>query len=174
MDPRVALSKRLAHALRHDPGKYGLTLDAEGWAALPDVLAALRVSRADVDAVLALAGKRRFEVSGERVRARYGHSVAERVAHPEAVPPDVLFHGTSAATVPAIRAGGLKPMGRQRVHLSADRETAVAVGRRRRGPVAVLVVDARAAYAAGVRFNDSGDGVWLAEPVPAAFVRDDG
>ena len=170
MDPRVALSKRLAHALRHDPGKYGLVLNAQGWAPLADVVAALRVDVPRIEAVLALPGKRRYEVDGGRIRARYGHSVADPVELPAAVPPEVLFHGTSAAVVPAILDRGLLPMRRQYVHLSADRETALVVARRRRGEVALLVVAARAAYGAGVVFRESGDGVWLADPVPPAYL----
>ena len=135
--------------------------------------AALRVAVADVEAAVALPGKKRYEIAGSRVRARYGHSTGERVEHPPAEPPELLFHGTSAAAVAAIARDGLRPMTRQSVHLSADRETALAVARRRRGEVALLAVAARAAYDAGVAFRDAGDGVWLADAVPAAYVTAD-
>ena len=29
--PSTELSRVLSHALRHDPGRYGLELDPEGW-----------------------------------------------------------------------------------------------------------------------------------------------
>ena len=82
----------------------------------------------------------------------------------------MLFHGTSASVVPTILREGLRPMSRQYVHLSADSETAYAVGRRRRGEVVVLVVDAAAAHAAGVTFRLGGDGIWLADAVPPEYV----
>ena len=128
------------------------------------------MSVADVEAAVALPGKKRYEIEGGRIRARYGHSVAERVEHPAAVPPEVLFHGTSATAVPAILRDGLRPMSRQYVHLSADRPTALAVGRRRRGEVVVLTVRAAEAHAAGVTFRPAGDGVWLSDPVPPGYV----
>lgn len=124
----------------------------------------------DVEAAVALPGKKRYEIDGDRIRARYGHSVADRIERPSATPPPTLFHGTSAGVVPAILREGLRPMSRQYVHLSADRETAYAVGRRRRGEVVVLVVDAAAAHAAGVTFRLGGDGVWLADAVPPEYV----
>ena len=39
---RVRLSKRMSKVLRHAPGSVGLTLDAHGWVAVDDLLAALR------------------------------------------------------------------------------------------------------------------------------------
>jgi putative RNA 2'-phosphotransferase len=39
IDPKQ-LSKTLAHALRHAPEEYNLTLDPEGWVGLDDLLAA--------------------------------------------------------------------------------------------------------------------------------------
>ena len=44
MDERrlTGISRVLSHALRHDPGYYGLTLDPEGWVDLKDMVAALR------------------------------------------------------------------------------------------------------------------------------------
>ena len=32
--PSTELSRVLSHALRHDPGRYGLELDPEGWVGL--------------------------------------------------------------------------------------------------------------------------------------------
>ena len=40
--PSTELSRVLSHALRHDPGRYGLELDPEGWVGLGEVVAALR------------------------------------------------------------------------------------------------------------------------------------
>ena len=168
------MSKRLALALRHQPDRFGLDLDAAGWAPVADVARGLGVSVADIEAAVALPGKKRYEIDAGRIRARYGHSIAGEVERPVAEPPPVLFHGTSAAVLPAILREGLRPMRRQYVHLSADRETAVIVGSRRRGEVVVLRVDAAAARAAGVVFRTADDGVWLAGPVPPAYLDVEG
>ena len=104
------LSKFLSLILRHAPDKVGLRLDAEGWVPLADLLAAVRaqpgwpeLDEARIREVVATSDKQRFEIAGERIRARYGHSVAGQVSYPEAEPPEILYHGTSPTALPAIR-----------------------------------------------------------------------
>jgi hypothetical protein len=86
-----------------------------------------------------------------------------------AVPPAVLYHGTVARFLPAVREQGLRPGRRVHVHLSADEATAAAVGARRGRPV-VLRVDAAGMRAAGHQFFRAANGVWLAGRVPPAFL----
>jgi putative RNA 2'-phosphotransferase len=160
----------MARALRHDPARFGLALDESGWTSVEALAAALRVPVSDVEAAVALPGKRRYEIEAGRVRARYGHSVETRVEQVAARPPGTLFHGTTADAVEAILRDGLLPMGRQYVHLSADVETARQVGGRRRRAVAVLTVAAGVAAREGVTFYDAGRGVWLADAVPARYL----
>ncbi|MGK5028692.1 RNA 2'-phosphotransferase [Janthinobacterium sp. DSP2-3-3] len=61
------------------------------------------------------------------------------------------------------------PGSRKHVHLSANGETAVAVGARHGKPV-VLTVDAAAMQAQGQVFYVSDNGVWLTQAVPARFI----
>lgn len=174
----VRLSRRLSYILRHDPASAGLTLDPQGWVAVDDLLAALgtSVSRDDLDTVVAGNDKRRYAIrSGaggrDEIRASQGHSVPVDLGLDRVPPPPVLYHGTSAAALPSIRARGLERGGRHHVHLSPDVTTAAAVGRRRRGPVAVLAVDAAAMAAAGHAFYRSANGVWLTDHVPPEYLR---
>ncbi|MDT0318122.1 RNA 2'-phosphotransferase [Streptomyces millisiae] len=179
MDERTIkkISKYLARHLRHDPGRIGLVLDEGGWADIDELLAAcgrrgMRVSRAQLDEVVARNDKRRFAVdpTGRRIRASQGHTIEVDLGLAPLAPPARLYHGTVAASLPGIRAEGLRPMRRQHVHLSPDRETATRVGARRGRPV-VLPVEAGAMHAAGHVFWRSDNGVWLTEAVPAAFLR---
>jgi putative RNA 2'-phosphotransferase len=167
----VRLSKRMSHALRHAPWLYELELDEAGWTSVADLLAALRVSRAQLESVVAESPKQRFELAGDRVRARYGHSVPGRIAGVPATPPAELFHGTSASAAARILREGLLPMRRQYVHLSVTTEMAESVGRRKGGRIRVLTIDTPAALAAGVEFLRGNEIVWLAEHVPAEFLR---
>ncbi|MBO0879435.1 MAG: RNA 2'-phosphotransferase, partial [Mycobacterium sp.] len=99
----VALSKVLAHALRHEPWRYELELDDNGWVDIDQVLDAMRqerpqwtgLERADLATVIATSAKKRYEIDGDRIRASYGHSVPGRLARTPAIPPEVLFHGTT-------------------------------------------------------------------------------
>jgi putative RNA 2'-phosphotransferase len=166
----VRLSKTMSHALRHEPWLYELELDEEGWTPVADLVSALGVSRERLEDVVRDNPKQRFELSGERIRARYGHSVAGRIQRAPGVPPVLLYHGTSASTAALVRAEGLRPMRRQYVHLSVTREMAESVGRRKGELVTVLTVDTPAARAAGVDFLRGNEFVWLTEHVPAAFL----
>ena len=61
-------------------------------------------------------------------------------------------------------------MARQNVHLSADLETAVRVGRRKGRRPVVLKIDAAAAHASGIAFYHGNDSIWLADRIPATFI----
>ena len=178
----VRLSRVVSHALRHQPARYGLALDPEGWAAVADLLAALRRHRrewaalapADLQRMIDRSDKPRFELHGERIRARYGHSVPVEPAGRPTPPPALLYHGTTPEAARRILAEGLRPMRRRFVHLSVDEDTARQVGRRRTSRPVVLLVRAGAAHEAGVRFYEGGPGIWLADRVPPGFLSLDG
>jgi putative RNA 2'-phosphotransferase len=176
----VRVSKRLSYVLRHRPDSVGLTLGTGGWVAVDDLLTALaahgrQVTRAELDEVVAGNDKRRFAVETgpdgrDRIRASQGHSVPVDLGLEAVEPPPVLYHGTGAGVVDAIRAEGLRKGRRHHVHLSADRATALRVGARRSGPVVVLTVDAAAMAADGYAFYRSANGVWLTGHVPPRYL----
>ena len=168
----VRVSKRLSYVLRHQPGSIGVSLDDAGWVDVDVLLPALaahglRLTRAELDAVVATNDKRRFafDESGTRIRASQGHSRRVDLGYLPEPPPRELFHGTVDRFLPAILAEGLRPGRRHAVHLSADVSTARAVGARRGRPV-VLRVDAAAMAADGAVFTRSANGVWLVDAVP--------
>lgn len=174
----VRLSKAVSHALRHAPWVYELELDAEGWAPVEQLVAALRekggrweaVDSAAIERMMASADKQRYELAGDRIRALYGHSVPGRIEKKPGTPPDELFHGTAPTTARLIKTDGLRPMRRQFVHLSADREMASAVGGRKSAQPVILTIDGKAAHADGVTFYEGNDRVWLADFVPPGFI----
>lgn len=174
----VKLSKRMSKVLRHDPGRVGLTLDEAGWTPVPALLAALRIDRYELDAVVAGNDKQRFAVERdadgvERIRANQGHSVPVELGLSRAIPPDELYHGTSAAAWPSIQDTGLHRGERHHVHLSADWATARRVGARRPGAVVIIVVAAAAMHRDGHEFYRSANGVWLTAAVPPAYLASD-
>jgi putative RNA 2'-phosphotransferase len=172
------LSRAVSHALRHEPWLYELELDAEGWASVDDVVAALRsekpewatLSANDLAQMIAAADKKRHEMRDGKIRALYGHSIPGKLRKTPGVPPDVLFHGTSPSFLPAIKSSGLLPMTRQYVHLSTDVDTALAVGKRKSMTPIILRVQARQASEKGVQFYIGNEKVWLADRVPPEFI----
>lgn len=172
-------SKLLSYLLRHAPEKANLTLDREGWCDVEQLLMNTDFTFTELEQLVAADKKGRYTLqSGEypltngRIRANQGHSTDEvRLTFKRAAPPVVLYHGTSTSVIPLILKEGLKPMGRHHVHLSADIDVARSVGGRRRGGHQVLRVDARRAYADGIEFLISDNGVWLVDAVPPKYLE---
>lgn len=173
----VRLSKLLSLMLRHDPKQFGIVLDAEGYASLNEVVAAIKtrvasVTQEDVIAVVETIeqDKRRFSIADGEIRANYGHSLEEKIQHEIAQPPATLLHGTNEQAIAKITAMGILPMKRQYVHLTTDRQLAERVGGRHGRPV-IVEVDAASAHAAGVRFYRANDSFWLAEKIDPKYLK---
>jgi putative RNA 2'-phosphotransferase len=173
----IQVSKLMSLILRHKPDQFGLVLDPEGFVTIEDVISALRkvIPDASIDDVrrvveLIEPDKARFTIAGIDIRANYGHSLSERIKQVRVVPPDVLLHGTSETVASTIRREGIRPMGRQYVHLTTIRDLAVRVGARH-GRSRVLEVNAVLASQQGVAFYRANDSFWLADFVPPDFIR---
>lgn len=178
MTPRqlVHLSKLLSLILRHQPQRFGVTLDAEGYASLEEVLLAVharlpQATAADVQRVVDTLepDKQRFSILDGEIRANYGHSLAGHIEQAMAAPPEVLLHGTARSALSSILEDGLKPMRRQYVHLTTERALAERIGARH-GTTCVLTVAAARAAAEGVVFYRANSSFWLANTVPARYI----
>ena len=174
----VATSKFLSLVLRHRPDVIGITLDAEGWVPVEDLLAACArhgraIPRAQLDVVVRTNDKQRFAFSadGRRIRANQGHSLPIDLGLVSVEPPDRLYHGTVPRFLESIRQEGLIKGKRHHVHLSPDVETATNVGQRRGRPV-VLVIEAGRMFRDGHKFYQSENGVWLTDAVPPEYIRE--
>lgn len=168
------LSRFLAFVLRHHPEEAGLELDDRGSADLDAVVEAMHarpgletVTRDKVERLAATdEGAARFEIQGDRIRARYGHSLTQAIQCEPGDPPADLFHGTTPESAEQILAEGLKPGDRQRVHLSVDTPSAREVGRRHCTDPVILRIDTAGAAKAGVRFYPAAPTVWLSDEIP--------
>lgn len=175
----TAISKEISYALRHRPEEFGLALDEQGFVEIDELLSVLNtkelsrnVTRKDLEAIIEQSEKKRHEIVGNRIRAIYGHSTVQRIMEESAVPPSILYHGTSPEAVAKILVDGIRPMGRQYAHLSADIETALSVGSRHAKKPVLLKIDAANAHKNGVTFYRGNDKVWLADFVPADYVTE--
>lgn len=166
-------SRWMSYVLRHNPKRYGLQPDRHGYVELNEffVIAQRRYPHATTEQLRTLieGGAGRFEITGTRLRARYGHSIPVEPASPPVAPPTQLYHGTDETRVAAIQAQGLLPIDRRLLHLSDTSEDALAVARRRTDHPVVLRVDAHAAHASGIAFYREGK-VYLASQIPPQFL----
>lgn len=173
----TSISKFLSLVLRHEPQHIGLELDEAGWTPVDILLqkaaqAGHRISRAELDEVVATSDKKRFAFSedGLCIRANQGHSIEVDLGLPPVPPPDKLYHGTASRFRDAILRDGLQRRERHHVHLTESEATAMSVGQRYGQPV-LLCIDARRMAAAGYEFRCSANGVWLVDNVPAEFLE---
>lgn len=170
------VSKLMALILRHRPEEFGVELDELGFCPLSSLVRALRkrfpwVDERVVRAIVEGDEKGRYEMKGDRIRARYGHSVPVVLDQRPVRPPELLYHGTSSSALPSILEEGLKPMGRRFVHLSASIEDALSVGRRRDPKPVILEVKAGEAWRRGIPFYRPSERIYLAPHIPPALLR---
>ena len=172
----VKLGKFISLVLRHEPEAAGITLDEHGWADVDKLINGTKLSGRYIDMeilerIVRENSKKRYSFSEDkkRIRANQGHSIDVDVELKNAIPPEILYHGTASRFMKSIGQQGLLKGNRQYVHLSKDIETAVSVGKRHGLPV-VLAVDTRRMTADGYQFYLSENGVWLCESVPWKYI----
>lgn len=172
------LSKFLALMLRHRAQTFGLALDGEGYADLAAVWSQVQRRFGDTydhDDLRRVidgdgAGKKRYELRDDKIRALYGHSDVGEVTYPPAVPPDHLYHGTTAAALDMIRQQGLSAQKRQYVHLTTNLDRAKTVATRHDEQIVVLTVRAAEAHGRGIVFYHPEAEHYLARHIPSDYI----
>ena len=171
------LSREVSYILRHNPDKYGIKLDSEGWCSVDDLIHKLSetplwkgLTRDDLETMIELSDKKRHEIKGEKIRAFYGHSIKDKLSKTANKPPKVLYHGTVQRFLNQILQTGLIPKERQYVHLSSDVSTAKQVALRRDDRAISLEVAAQSAWENGVKFYIGNEDIWLSEPIPSEYI----
>lgn len=160
--------KKLSYLLRHDTS---YAFDEHGWREVSDLVVNHGFTMEELREIVATNNKQRYEFSEDmtRIRARQGHSIQVDVDLEEAIPPDVLYHGTAKRFVDSILKQGILKGKRLYVHLSTTVEMATKVGQRHGAPV-VLAIDAKRMSEDGNKFFLSRNGVWLTEFVDAKYI----
>lgn len=178
---KTRMLRTLSYALRHEPWKFGIDLNEEGFTPLDALVQSLCKRRMEyretvpetlMQAICELDSER-FEVRDRMIRARYGHSFPVRRIGTAELPPDTLYHGTTDGTSVTINRVGLQPMDRFFVHLTSNLDYAASVGTVK-GETCILRVRARLAHEAGVPFYRANSHVWLTNEIPAAFLMEPG
>ena len=172
------ISRYLSLILRHHPEAAGISLDVHGWADVDELIAGIQkgkypdFSREILDEIVRTDNKQRYSYddSRQRIRANQGHSIPVDVELKQTVPPEILWHGTGEKYTESIDRTGLIPKSRLYVHLSADIQTAAAVGKRHGTPV-IYQVDSGRMSRDGYPFFLSENGVWLTKTVPPEYLR---
>lgn len=162
----------MAYLLRHDPS--GIEIDRRGFVSLDELMGKLQnrwpeLRKSDVREIVEEDSKGRYEITNDNVRALYGHSIDVEPDLPECEVEN-LFHGTTEGAAERILDQGLKSQARRKVHLSARKKDAVAVGRRHTPQPVILKIDASKARKSGVKFQRASERVYVTDFVPSEFI----
>lgn len=175
--PPDRLSRFLALVLRHRAHQFDLVVDEEGFVPLDPLLEVIRaqsgldgVTREDLETLTRDGDRKRYELRGGSIRATYGHSFRRPIHYPVVEPPEYLFVGVASTQVQDVRVHGLRPEGRQYIHLSETEDEAREVGGRHSGDATVVTVLALDASQNGVPFHHPTQGLYLTLQIPARYL----
>ncbi len=172
--PKI-LAKTLDYIARRSPGEYGLFWDPDGtmpwkefyWALQEDP--SLRFVREPTIRELGLLGiPLPFVLDGSRLRLV---SEANRPEYPAASEVSRrLYFGLRSKNMVYAQENGLKSSSRPFVALSADRELALRIAKRRDPEPILIEIQALEASWNGISFLIAGPQLYLTESVPAEFI----
>jgi len=175
---KTKLSKTVSYILRHNPQSFDLKLAADASVETDKLLAALKnkfkeITKSDLVELVENDPKGRFSFldNQKRIRANYGHSLKGVNPDYQAVkPPEILYHGTRPAVKNKILAAGLRPMGRNYVHLSIGIKEAEKVALRRTNEPIIFKVKAFKAYQEGHNFYKTAEAIYLTDQISAEYL----
>ncbi len=172
------LSRFLAMVLRHRAHQFDLPMDDEGFVPVDELLEVIDeqssldwVELEHLEYLTHRGDRKRFEIRDGGMRATYGHSFRRPIRYQEVEPPEELFVAIPKGQVAQVKAQGLRPLGRQYVHLSEQRAEAEEVGRRHDDNSMIVTVRAGEAAKKGVPFYRPTDGLYLVSHLPAQYLE---
>ena len=169
------LGRFIAGALRHFPDDLGLAMNQHGWVDVDVLCDAMRTrykwaNKEKLFSIIESDEKGRYEVKGNKIRARYGHSVDVDLDYPENTLPE-LYYGASREEVDILLEKGIKPIKQRYVHLSTSVDKAREVASIHTEDPVLLAINAEEAQKDGVSLLSATENIVLAEEIPAKYLR---
>lgn len=173
-----ALSRILAGALRHFPERFGLNMDGHGWVEISALVETLKDSRSGfhwlqnkhIEAIALTDPRGRYQVSGDMIRATYGHTVDVNLDDLPLADKDELYYPVTPEEAEIVLEGGLHPTDRKMVHLSGSVEKALEAGRVRTENPVILRIDCKKALEDNVKIYHAGKDVYIVESIDAKYI----
>ncbi len=169
------LGRFISGVLRHFPDKFGLEMDKNGWVDFAKLVKIVGrkyrwANRWVVKALIYSDKKGRYELNGDKIRARYGHSVDVELSDMPEAEEDLLYYGTSEEESIRLLELGIKPVKQSYVHLSTTIEKSEEVARLRTDEPIILEIDARRAREDGIRLIKVNENIVLAKEIPPQYI----
>ena len=171
------LGRTMAGILRH--GRFDLEMDDQGFVDLREMVAEIQNSNKrmhwlrphHIIALIETDPKGRYQVSGEMVRATYGHTIPLELNLPTEDVPMVLFYPTTPEEADIILEVGLLPSDRSMVHLSLTYNDAYSAGSVRTEVPVILAIDTVLCCDEGYVIGKAGKTVFLCKQVPPQCLK---
>jgi putative RNA 2'-phosphotransferase len=169
------LGRFISGALRHFPDDLGLAMNQHGWVDVDVLCDAMKTrykwaNKEKLFSIIESDEKGRYEAKGNKIRARYGHSVDVDLDFPENTLPE-LYYGASREEVDILLEKGIKPIKQRYVHLSTSVEKAKEVAKIHTEDPVLLVINAQEAQNDGVKMLSATENIVLAGEIPAKYLK---
>ena len=173
-DREDRLGRFISGALRHFPSKLGLSMYEDGWVSINALTAAAArkykwPKKYHVYALVESDKKGRYEISGGKIRAVYGHSIDVVLDYP-LYESDFAYFGVNPEEVDIILEEGILPLKQKYVHLSTTLEKAVEVAMVHMENPSIFKIDAAAAVDDGLNIMVANSDILLADEIPAEYI----
>jgi putative RNA 2'-phosphotransferase len=168
------LGRFISGALRHFPDDLGLAMNQHGWVDVDVLVDAMRTrykwsNRDKLFSMIESDEKGRYEIKGNKIRARYGHSVDVDLDYDENTLPE-LYYGASREEVDILLEKGIRPVKQRYVHLSTSVDKAREVAKIHTEDPVLLVINAEEAHNDGVMMLSATENIVLADEIPPEYL----
>jgi putative RNA 2'-phosphotransferase len=168
------LGRFISGALRHFPDDLGLAMNQHGWVDLDFLVDAMRTrykwsTKEKLFSIIESDEKGRYEIKGNKIRARYGHSVDVDLDYDENTLPEV-YYGASREEVDILLEKGIRPVKQRYVHLSTSADKAREVAKIHTEDPVLLVINAQEASNDGVAILSATENIVLADEIPPQYL----
>ncbi len=165
------LSKFLAYVLGRCPDEFGLVLDANGFVTIKRLLKAINeepnwkyVRRTHLNEIMLTLPEPSFEIRESCIRAINRNRLPKQNIVKN--PPRLLFTCVRRKAHPVIMEKGITPSEYPQIILTAQKELAYRIGRRRDSEPILLTVHTGKTIQQGIFFTQCGESIYLAKRIP--------
>jgi putative RNA 2'-phosphotransferase len=172
------LSRLMHYILGNRPDEFGLVPDQEGFIPIKELLKVIHdephmahVRESHLREVILHDRGDVFEVAERKIRSKNRSFVSLKKQEVVANPPKLLYKGVRRKAYPAVLTYGLLPSTGDHVVMTADRDLAIRIAHRRDQRPVIFEIRAQAASESGTAFFPFGDSLYVADRVPARFIK---
>jgi len=168
------LGRFISGALRHFPDDLGLAMNQHGWVDVDVLVDAMRTrykwsNREKLFSIIESDEKGRYEIKGNKIRARYGHSVDVDLDYDENTLPE-LYYGASREEVDILLEKGIRPVKQRYVHLSTSVDKAREVAKIHTEDPVLLVINAEEVHNYFIILLCATENIVLADEIPPQYL----